>query len=210
MAALGVHMNTKFKYNMTDCWYIAASHGHSAFRLLQIAKGIESEYDALQAKLPHLQYGGSEYLAIIGQTNVLTKDMFKIMTASVAMFQAMMEAVINNALETEGALSIARDELTNTRGIWDKAPFKSKWEKSLQVLGKTTDNFDSYHDGVYKRFRIPLVHPTETAISHLDELDYPTVLPGYQKGWAAYQDLYSGLGKPHDESWEKMCELYSV
>lgn len=204
-------MNTKFQFNITDSWWVAESHGHSAFRLLKIAYDIETEYDGLQASLKKLQYGGAEYLQNTGRMYFLTKDMFKISAASIAAYQAMMEGLINNAIGAEPMLAAVKASLTNNKGVWEKVPFEQKWNQSLVALNKPTKAFDSYNIGFYKKFRIPLIHPNDANLAELDQIECSAMKLGFMNGWLAFQDLYDGLGKSHDaDSWKTMCSTYGI
>lgn len=204
-------MNTKFRYNLTDAWWIALSQGHSAVRLLRIAADIEAEYEQLQAKLQSLPFGGSDYLTVIGSCEFLTKDMLKISSASIAAFQAMMEGLINNAIASESALASVKSEFTNKNGEWGQTPFERKWKASLTALGQSSTEFESYNISIYKRFRIPLIHPHDANLADIDSLEFAVMRNGYRDGWMAFERLYDGLGKSHDSnSWETMCQTYGV
>ncbi len=125
--------------------------------------------------------------------------MFRISAASVMMYQAMMEAIINDSLETETKLS--QIDKSNS--------FSEKWTKALVAVGKENGSFKQYHESIYKKFRIPMTHPKKAKIATLDELSFSVLLSGYKDGWKAYAELCEGLGHPHDDgSWELMCETY--
>jgi hypothetical protein len=101
----------EFKFNISNSWDIAFHHGHSAFRLLGIMYEIETEYIAKKESLNGLEHGCAEYLMVLPSLDALTTNMFRLSTASIMMFQAMMEALINDSLERESILSsIAKGE----------------------------------------------------------------------------------------------------
>jgi hypothetical protein len=204
-------MSTKFQFNLTDAWWVALSQGHSACRLLRIAADIESEYDVLHAKIQSLEFGGSEYLTVIGKCLFLTEDMLKISSACVAAFQAMMEGLINNAIASETALANVKVAITNKKGEWDHASFEQKWIKSLVELRQSSIEFESYNKSIYKRFRIPLIHPHDAKLADIDLLEFAVMRDGFRAGWMAYERLYDGLGKSHDpNSWQTMCQQYGI
>ena len=100
---------SNFSFN-TDTWQVAWHHGHSAFRLLRIVYEIETEYKASFNSLGQLEYGRSEYLQALSRNSALTTDMFRISSASVMMFQSMMEAEINDCMENEPLLNDVKNQ----------------------------------------------------------------------------------------------------
>ncbi len=191
----------KFNFNTVNTWDVALHHGHSAFRLLKIAYDIESEYASNSEKLQSLPWGRSEYLQVSGRNHFLTTDMFRISSASIMMFQAMMEALINDSLEKESALS----------NVNKNGGFRSKWETALETLGQDAGTFLKYFDDIYKKYRIPIVHPKEIELKSFNDISFLEILKGYYNGWDAWSKLYDGLCHPHDpDSWKTMCQTYSL
>ncbi len=189
-----------FKFNILTVWDLAHSHGHSAFRLLKIAHDIEREYRDNLTALGALPLGRSEYLQIAGENAFKTKDMFRISSASVMMFQAMMEAIIIDARNTEPLLS----------GVPGRS-FKQKWSEALKAVSRDTTSFLTYNETIYKKFRIPMIHPDPKKLGDFDDLNTAVLLSGYREGWNAYEELYDGLGHPHDpDSWRTMCETHEL
>ncbi len=154
----------KFNFN-TDTWEVAFHHGHSAFRLLKIAYDIESEYATNSKKLESLPWGRSGYLQVTGRNQYLTTDMFRISSASIMMFQAMMEALINDSLEREPALSNV-----------NKSSFRSKWETALETLGQDTSTFLKYHKDIYKKYRNPILHPKDVELKSFNDISFLEIL----------------------------------
>ncbi len=137
--------------------------------------------------------------------------MLRISCSSVAAFQAMMEGLINNAIASEASLSSVRDAITNKKGKWEKTPFAQKWQKSLEELKQPLDEFNTYDEVMYKRFRIPLIHPHDAILADIDQLDCDAMRSGFRAGWVAFARLYDGLKKSHDSnSWEKMCACHNL
>jgi hypothetical protein len=113
----------------------------------------------------------------------------------------MMEAIINDCLEREGQLASINRECS----------FGTKWRDSLNALHKDRAPFDRYHAEIYTKFRNPMVHPKQVAMTSFDDLSFEVLLSGYRNGWLAFELLYDGLGHPHDrDSWGKMCAAYEV
>jgi hypothetical protein len=189
-----------FNFNTVNTWDVALHHGHSAFRLLKIAYDIESEYTGNSKKLKSLPWGKSDYLQVSVQNQFLTTDMFRISSASIMMFQAMMEALINDSLEREPALSDV-----------DKGSFRSKWETALETLKQDAGTFLKYFDAIYRKYRNPIVHPKDIELKSFNDISFLEILNGYYNGWDAFSKLYDGLCHPHDpDSWKTMCQTYSL
>ncbi len=190
----------RFNFNTVNTWDVAFHHGHSAFRLLKIAYDIENEYASNSEKLESLPWGKSAYLQVTGRNQYLTTDMFRISSASIMMFQAMMEALINDSMEREPALSNV-----------DKSSFKSKWKGALGELKQDTGTFLKYHNDIYRKYRNPIVHPKKIALKSFNDISFLEILKGYYNGWDAYSRLYDGLGHPVDpDSWKTMCKAHSL
>ena len=100
-----------FNFDLTSAWDVAHHHGHSAFQLLKIAYDKENEYVRDSEKLKSLPWGQLDYLEVGARNHFLTTEMFRISSASIMMFQAMMEALINHSLRTEPTLSSSRSIL---------------------------------------------------------------------------------------------------
>jgi len=131
----------EFKFNISNSWSIAFHHGHSAFRLLGIVYEIESKYIAKKESLNGLEYGQAEYLMVLPSLDELTTNMFRVSTASIMMFQAMMEALINDSLKRESALS----------SIGENENFYNKWTKALQILDQDDSSFVEYKANIYTK-----------------------------------------------------------
>jgi hypothetical protein len=179
---------------------VAHEHGHSAFRLLEIAHEVETDYQKNMDRLDELEYGRSEYLTVLGRNMNLAKDMFRISASSVMMFQAMMEALVNHSLASEEKLE----------GV-EAGKFKTKWTKSLLKLGQDPSAFLNYYMSIYEGLRIPLIHPKSSNLTAFDQISFSKIYSGYWSGWEAYRQLFEGLGHPHDdESWALMCNAYNL
>jgi len=190
-----------FKFNTLSTFDLALHHGHSALRLLKIAMGIEMDYLSEKDKLPNVPYGRTEYLKSLGKLNYLQTDMFRISCASIMMFQAMLEAAINDSVETEVMLSAIKSDST----------FKDKWTNALTTLNQEHTCFDRYYKSIYRKFRNPIVHPKQIAADSFDDLCFAVLHRGYTDGWDALSRLQSGLGHPVDiDSWFAMCRAHQL
>jgi len=190
-----------FRFATIDTWDVALHHGHTAFRLLHLVREVEQDYRAAELRQKEAPYGEAEYLRLLGLRSDLTRDMFRTSTASVMMFQAMMEAIINDSLERENVLA----------PLDKNGKFKTKWHTALDAVGADKAAFDVYFVGIYKRFRNPLVHPRAVEMADFDALSFRELHAGYYAGWRAYAELYEKLGHPHDsDSWRTICEAHEL
>jgi len=190
-----------FHFNLLNTWDIAVHHGHSAFRLLKIAYDLENEYLLNSEKRKSISRDKLEYLNVGAQIESLTTQMFRISSASIMMFQAMMEALINDSLERELYLSTV-----NKSGS-----FKSKWKKALEMLGQDSATFSKYFEDIYDKYRNPMVHPKPESLKSFNDISFLGILAGYSNGWDAYSKLSDGLGHPHDsDSWAIMCQAHGL
>lgn len=191
----------EFRFSLTSTFDVAFHHGHSALRLLRIASDVESEYEQVRGEREAVPYGEGDYLRLSGRAHFLGFDMFRVAAASVMMFQAMMEAVINDSIESEAVLLQAKKE----------KKFVRKWRVSLGVVGRTSTAFDNYNQRIYRKYRIPFVHPSRRSLRGFDDLSTAELLLGFREGWRAFEALYEGLGHPHSQgSWQTMCDTYGL
>ena len=88
-------------------------------------------------------------------------------------FQAMMEAVINDALGSKA-----------------KGSFKDKWIsffKSNNATNKDLQNFDQYHKNIYKKIRIPTVHAkNRKGLTNIEALRFSFVHQNIRYGWFSF------------------------
>lgn len=203
------------KYNIDDTWGIAFEHGHNAFSLLREGQKDEKKYLIYhtQSIIPQdsPRFGRGEYLDVINKQQTALKNMFRFYSGSVILFQAMMEALINDVLENKRSMIPLQDSEVKRL----EKSFASKWTGVLQAVHKPTNNFKYYEDNIYKKLRIPLTHPTAKNLSNLDDLDFNNLYEGFKNGWIAYSLLYDGLGIPHDtrgesDSWTAICKIHQI
>ncbi len=191
----------EFQFNTIDTWDVGHHHGHSAFRLLRLVYEIEQDYRTVRDQMRKVPWGQADYLRLSGRAHYLTIEMFRVSSASVMMFQGMMEALINDSLEREVRLAT----------INKKGSFSEKWCGGLDEVGGDRTPFDAYFTDVYRKFRKPMVHPEKVKMKGFDDLSFKVLLDGYRNGWLAFEALYDGLGHPHDpDSWKTMCAAHEV
>lgn len=111
-------------------------------------------------------------------------------------FQSMMEASINDAL-----------------GKKAKGSFKDKWLKYLNENGakqSDIDYFESYHDNIYKKIRIPSVHAKDRkGLINIEALRFSFVHENIKKGWFSFIFLLNnshGFDMNYEDNWKIMSE----
>lgn len=182
------------KVQIHDCFDIAISHGHNAMDHLHAAFSQE------RLNSTHAQPAEAGDLVAIGNLHFGQKQLFKELTSTVVLFQAMMEAIINYSLEEFSQLQhVGSDN------------FASKWKDSLAAVGEDSREFDSYLTGIYRPIRNALIHPAPSKLPGLQSMTLTIVHSGLKSGWLAYRDLFRGVGRPHDnDSWEVLCSAHQV
>ncbi len=182
-------------------WDVVTEYGHSALRLLKIAHDAETESARNTANMEAFPVGAVGYVALVNRNEFLGTDMFRILSASVIMFQTMLDAAMADSLRLDSRLSeVSPDD-----------SFKDQWEKALTKFGKATETLDAYHTGIHKRFWVPLTHLTRNGLGGFSSLNAAAVYDGFANGWNAYTLLAQGIGKPLDaDSWATICAQHGL
>ena len=189
-----------FRFNTTDNWSIAHSHGHAAMELLRTARDHQVEFMSKGDELDNHELVSPTYAKLVSEREFLTRKFLKVAGASIILYQAMMEALINHALETEPLLA----------GL-NPRNFADKWKRSLNQVGRSTTSISTYVADLYRKFRNPLVHPSQVTSTTFDGMSVETIAQSYRHGWDAYRELWDGLGRPHgNDSWEIMCNALDL
>lgn len=182
-------------------WDVVTEYGHSALRLLKIAHDSQTELASNTAKMEAFAVGAEGYVALVNRNEFLGTDMFRIFTASIIMFQTMLDAAMADSLRLDSRLS----EVTPDDS------FKDQWEKTLTKFGKDTTTLNAYNTDIHKRFWMPMTHLTRNGLGGFNNLDTATVYNGLANGWNAYTLLAQGIGKPLDaDSWATICRLHGL
>ncbi len=139
-------------------------------------------------------------------TQLLQKESESCIEA-ILLFQAGMEAIINEEINTNKKLIGVRKEREYHQKRVRDLSFKNKWENSYKALKVTdTEKYLERYLDFYRDFRVPITHPNNR---YLDVAAYrfPEVYKGIRNGWMAFMTLASGW--EHDakeQSWARFCE----
>lgn len=111
-------------------------------------------------------------------------------------FQAMMEADINDVLGSKA-----------------NGSFKDKWIKFLNKNNATEKDFEyfqSYHDNIYKKIRIPTVHAkNRKGLINIEALRFSFVHTNIKYGWYSFVFLLNVIHDSkmdYEENWTVMSE----
>ncbi len=130
---------------------------------------------------------------------------------TVLMFQAGMEAMINEEISTNKELIGVRKEREYLQKRLKDMSFKNKWEQSYQALEieDTSQHLEQYLE-FYRHFRVPITHPKNRYFD-ISEYTFPKIYHGIRSGWLAYM-AFSTNWEPEarEDSWEQFCEENNV
>lgn len=126
---------------------------------------------------------------------------------AVIMFQASMEAVINEEIESHRLLSGIRDENEELFKKFRSLSFKNKWERSFVVLGLADGTQYLYqYLQFYSNYRVPITHPQSRYVD-VSHFQFHPVYEGIHNGWCAAHELLTKLEKKYSqETWEEFCK----
>jgi hypothetical protein len=188
-------------YKLHSTWDVAYKQGHFAFKLLAIAKEASEKVNELETEIPKVKHGSLDYLRLTENRDYAEEQFYQFISASIILFQSMMEAIINDSLEKEKLLTSVKVKVN------DK--FKEKWIESLKKLKQDTNEFIKYLNNIYRTLRYFIVHPKKRNLDDLNDVEYKDVYEGFKNGWKAYELLSKGLKHPHDKnSWKTMSNIY--
>ncbi|MFW5703361.1 MAG: hypothetical protein ACOCXQ_00830 [Patescibacteria group bacterium] len=126
---------------------------------------------------------------------------------TILLFQAGMEAMINEEINTNKALIKVRRERESLQKRLKDISFKNKWEQSYSALGVSDSGLylEKYLE-FYRRYRIPITHPKNRYFD-ITEYRFPTVYHGMYVGWMAFMALSTTWEEEaRKDSWEQFCE----
>ena len=131
---------------------------------------------------------------------------FQFCIKAVILFQASMEAIINQAITTKSDIK----ELIEVKYNKKKKPtFQDKWEKTLEKYEIELENFKEYHENIYRNLRNNVVHPDNRySVKNAEKFIFSNVYSGFKNGWLAFASLSQAVGYPHDNnSWDIYCDI---
>lgn len=180
---------------------MANEQAHSAMQLLKFAHDIEKDYDANSAQMEAHAVGAAGYIDLVNKNEILARDMFRVCSASITIFQTMMEAVLFEAMRFDRRF---KDLNLNES-------YKTKTSLVLETMGKDTDSFHAYHRDIYMRFRIPMTQSQQGRLGVFNELSTQALHQGFAHGWDTYAKLAAGSGTPLDaDSWPVICRAHGL
>lgn len=154
------------------------------------------------------------------------RNEFQFCIKAVILFQAGMEAIINQTITTKPGIQELIEEFIEVKykkkKKWHEAAFKDKWEKTLDKYKIELENFKEYHKNIYQTLRNKVVHPEyrysgekpksakkpKELIFSADKFIFSNVYSGFKNGWLAFASLSQAVGDPHDNnSWDIYCDI---
>lgn len=144
----------------------------------------------------------------------LRKEEFQFCQGAVIIYQASMEAIINEEWNESDLLDkvVLPDDL-------DDCSFAKKWDSAFEELDlDDSENLDPYIT-FYKEYRVPLTHPSRRhEIEDTQKIRFYNVYEGFKHGWNAYIQLLKGIGKESfipetsnaETAWEMYCEMTNL
>lgn len=126
---------------------------------------------------------------------------------AVILFQACMEAVINEEIERHKNLIAVKKEKEKRLTRFRNLSFKNRWMKSFDELGMdpTIGALGDYIE-FYNEFRVTITHPKSRFVN-IEKYHFENVYEGIRSGWYAIELLYEKLDKVQPEySWESYCK----
>jgi|GEM_PF-6199690 len=127
---------------------------------------------------------------------------------SIILFQAGLEAIINDEIANHPLLSPVKAEEHDLNMHYKSLSFKNKWTKSYEALQIRELEYLNVYLDFYSRYRIPITHPKRRYVS-LSTYRFKKIYKGIENGWYAVQLLYAVLGTGLT-SWEDFCNQYNL
>ena len=122
---------------------------------------------------------------------------------AILLFQAAIEAIINEELFTHPLLAAIRNEELELHKRFKSLSFKNKWKKAYEALQiKDTEYLEAYLR-FYSTYRVPITHPKSRYVS-VQKYSCKSAYHGIENGWYMFQLLYAILGKELT-SWDDFC-----
>lgn len=119
------------------------------------------------------------------------------------LFQAGMEAIINEEIQNHDLLVTVKKENEALLQHYKSLSFKNKWQKSYEALQIRETDYLLQYLHFYSQYRVQITHPHSRFLS-VQKYRFTNVYPGMENGWYAAQLLFAILGKELT-SWETFC-----
>lgn len=131
---------------------------------------------------------------------------------TVILFQASLEAMINEEISSEKKLQSIKKENEELNKKFKALSFKNKWQKSFEVL-KTSAREKKYlanYLQFYISFRVPITHAKSRYIN-AELFNYLNVYDGLKNGYLSVEVFYKKLEKFSSEhTWKKFSKMCSL
>lgn len=158
-------------------------------------------------QLIEYNYNPLDYQNLSIQLASERQNEFQFCIQAVILFQASMEAIINQVITTQPDTKEFIE--ASLKKKWYQASFKDKWCKTLKKQKIELKNFEKYHENIYRTLRNNVVHPKNRySVENAEKFIFPDVYLGFQHGWLAFAFLSQAVGSPHDNnSWDIYCNI---
>jgi hypothetical protein len=126
---------------------------------------------------------------------------------AVILFQASLEAIINEELESDKKLEKVKKENDDLNKKFKMLSFKNKWLRTFAVLkiDKASEKYLENYLDFYIKFRIPITHARSRYVN-AEQFNFPNVYSGIKNGYLFLEKFYQCLHKFEEEhSWNYFC-----
>lgn len=182
-------------------------HGFMGLRHLSAAHEMCGTWDALQAEIDGMSEREmfSRGAGPAAKKSLLEKEIAEHLFASVILFQASMESILNmtSGMDEQVEQAVNRND-----------SFANQWRAALRNVGEDTEAFDRYRNDIYDDYRNPLVHlGDDEDVRKVNAIEFKQVYCGIRAGWWAYDALLHGIGESDGDAqgaWNHFCELVGL
>jgi len=191
-----------FTFEAADPFHISRMHGMNGFEALKDAHDVLISYQGVLSTLanetPEQMFANAA--ATLSKKRHHEEIAFKLISRSVILYQASMEACLYSAMSQNASVNEAAK-----RG----SSFRRRWELALDAVGASKLEFEEYVSGFYEPLRIPLTHlEQEGRVEQVRKITFRAAYGGFRNGWWAYVRLLHGIGLSGDNcsaSWKYIC-----
>lgn len=130
----------------------------------------------------------------------------------VILFQASMEAMINEEIENEPKLKVIKKKSDELNSKFKILSFKNKWELAFEVLGvpKNCTTYLEKYLKFYIKFRVPITHAKSRYVE-AEKFNFTNVYEGIKNGYYAVESFYTHLIKfSKEHTWKEFCKKVQI
>lgn len=146
------------------------------------------------------------------QEHVLRKAEAESCIQAILLFQAGMEAIINEEIESNRYLHKIRKERQYYQKKLKDLSFKNKWERAFTELGVNEEGFSRFQHYMefYRKFRVTITHPKNRYID-VSQYRFKPIYEGLKNGWETFMTLSQNIDLEYTtETWEDFCESCGI